>query len=480
MRAHRRAAATRLNRVMPIPTIIRVLAAALLAAGALAVSAYGDDDGTGGDGASLAADGARGARNAAVKRKPGGPGDLWPFVRCMRTHGVPNFPDPVNGFVVDNAQDIGADPAAFDAAWKACESLMPRRPSARNRARAAGWKKIVARGHCACADGSKFAFWERRAKPTKRNKSSKRNKPSKRAKPTKVVLYLDGGGLCSDATSCAFTGTRGESDVYNWNLSGENPALPGGGILNFDRPDNPFADYSFIYVASCTGDAYLGDVTRQYSPTLTVEHKGYVDGTAALAYLAKHYRNAAQVVVVGKTSGSIAAPVYGGLVADLLPHAQVTVLGAQSGAFPDIPDFNARILGEQWGAYSHMPDWEVKGLTARDWGFPRFWIQAGLHDPDIVMARFDYAFDPNAARAVEWMGGDASNLLALIDANEAAIEAAGVVQHSYTAPGRKHQILDIDKFYKMKVNGVRLVNWVDALIKGEPLADIRCKRCETT
>ena len=56
-----------------------------------------------------------------------------------------------------------------------------------------------------------------------------------------------------------------------------------------------------------------------------------------------------------------------------------------------------------------MPDWEVnEGLTARDWGLPRFWIQAGLHDPDIVMARFDYAYDPNAARALESIGVDPS------------------------------------------------------------------------
>jgi hypothetical protein len=127
-----------------------------------------------------------------------------------------------------------------------------------------------------------------------------------------------------------------------------------------------------------------------------------------------------------------------------------------------------------------MPDWEVnEGLTARDWGIPRFWTQAGLHDPDIVMARFDYAFDPNAARAVESLGVDASNLVALIDANEAAIEAAGVVQHSYTAPGREHGILDLDRFYEMEVNGVRLVDWVDALVAGEPLDDVHCDDCET-
>jgi hypothetical protein len=341
----------------------------------------------------------------------------------------------------------------------------PRDTRQRRRGRS-DWKRIVPGGDCACADGSDFAFWERRARTTRR------------ARPTRVVLYLDGGGVCFDARSCAFSGRRGESDFYNWNLSGENPAFRRAGILDFDRADNPFRNYSFIYVGSCTGDLDLGDVTRRYSRRLTVEHNGFVNGTAALDYLAKHYRDAAQVVVVGKTGGSIAAPVYGGLVADLLPDAQVTVFGAQSGAFPDIPDFNAEILGELWGAFANMPDWEVnEGLTARDWGIPRFWIQAGLHDPDLVMARFDYAFDPNAARTVEWMGGDASNLLALIDANEAAIEAAGVDMHSYTAPGRKHGILDIDRFYKVKVRGRKLAHWVSRLIRGSPVEDVHCRRC---
>jgi Pectinacetylesterase len=322
------------------------------------------------------------------------------------------------------------------------------------------WERIEPGGDCACADGSDFAFWERRAARKK------------------VVLYLDGGGVCFDATSCAFTGDSGENDFYNWNLSGES--FSGAGILDFDREDNPFADYSFVYVASCTGDLDLGDVTREYSPELTVEHNGFVNGTAALAYLAEHYPDAKQVVVVGKTGGSVAAPVYGGLVADLLPDAQVTVFGAQSGAFPDIPDFNAQ-MSELWGVYDNMPDWEVnEGLTPRDWGIPRFWIQAGRHDPDIVMARFDYAYDPNAERTVQWMGGDASDLLALIDANEAAIEAAGVVQHSYTAPGREHGILDLERFYEIEVNGVRLVDWVDALLKGKPLDDVHCDQCQTS
>ena len=224
---------------------------------------------------------------------------------------------------------------------------------------------------------------------------------------------------------------------------------------------------------------HLGDATREYSPELTVEHNGFVNGTAALNYLAEHYPDATQVVVVGKSGGSIAAPIYGGLAADLLPNTHVTVFGANSGSFPDDPDLNAE-FGELWGAYDTMPDWEVnEGLTARDWGPRRFWIQAGLHNPELVLARFDFAYDREVAEEAEAMGLDPSQLLAVIDANEAAIEAAGVVQHSYTAPGDGHTILEDHHFYETEVNGVRLVDWVDALITGEPLDDVHCDQCET-
>lgn len=321
------------------------------------------------------------------------------------------------------------------------------------------WKRIVPGGDCQCADGSEFAFWERPADPTK------------------VVVFLNGGGVCWDATTCAFSSPP---DVdYDWNIQNEAPEdRTQAGFFDFTRGDNPFADYTVLFVTACTGDAHLGNVAHTYSPQLTVEHRGYVNGTAALDHLAKHYPKAAQVVVMGKTAGSVAAPVYGGLVADRLPDAKVTVFGGQSGAWPDNPDFNTKILSETWGAYDAMPDWAVKGLTARDWGVPRFWIQAGRHDPDLVLARFDYAFDPNAAVEVtQWMDGNPPDLLAITDANEKAIEAAGVKLHSYTAPGDDHGIFEFDKFYDLEVNGVQLVDWLTDLIDGRAPKDVHCDKC---
>jgi hypothetical protein len=338
----------------------------------------------------------------------------------------------------------GGDDAAQSATTAPAASAGPRDQA---------WERVVPGGDCQCADGSEFAIFERRADPTK------------------IVFHLDGGGNCFDATTCAFV-----PEGYDWKVN-DNPAEEGG-IFDFTRADNPFRDYSFIYVPRCTGDLHLGDITRQYSPELTVEHNGYVNGTTVLDYLAEHYPDAAQVVVVGKSDGAAAA-IYGGLAADLLPDARVTVFDANSGALPFDPDLNAEI-GELWGAYDTMPDWEVnQGLTPRDWGPRRFWIQAGLHNPELVLARFDFAYDREVAEDEESLGLDPSETLAVIDANEAAVEAAGVIQHSYTAPGDGHTILEDHTFYETEVNGITLVDWVDALITGQPLEDVHCDHCET-
>ncbi len=418
------------------------------------------------------------------------PHEQWlAFAGCMREQGLKNFPDPVDRGI--DLRGTGLEPSSpeFQAAEKACSALLPPPrehagpgpggPGPESERRAGGgevrrgaprvnteWTKVVPGGDCACADGSEYFFWDRKKDPAK------------------VVLYLDGGGVCFDALSCTFQNTPGsgerEGPDYDPNLDGEYPGGEGG-LFDFDHADNPFSSYSFIYVPLCTADAFIGNITREYSPTLTVHHKGFVNGSAALDYLTKQYSAATQVVVLGKSAGSSAAPLYAGLISDRLPTTQITVFGAQSGAFPNDPDLNAKI-GELWGAFATMPAWEVnKGLTAREWGNRGFWIQAGLHNPKIVMAHFDYAFDSHAVQTLEYLkvnGVDPSNTLGLIDANEAAIEAAGVNLHSYLAPGDGHGIFEFEKFYTLEVNGVRLIDWIKALVDGTPLDDVHCDPCK--
>jgi hypothetical protein len=384
---------------------------------------------------------------------------LLAFARCMQTNGVPDFPDPQDGGLNLLGTGIDRNSAAFKAAEAACTAVKPVAQNTPIIPGASEWEKVVPGSDSMCADGSEFVFWTRAADPVK------------------VVFFLEGGGACWGATTCAFTDNA--STTYDWNVTGGDDPVFQSGIFDLSNPNNPFADYSFVFVPYCTGDVHLGARTQEYAPELTVAHNGFVNGATALDYLASSYPDAQEIIVVGESAGAVAAPVYGGLASDALPNAEITVLADSSGAYPDDPELNVEILG-LWGVFETMPDWAVnEKMTAQTWGIPRFWVQTGLHNPDIVLARFDYAFDQNQVARMMMLGLDTSNLVASIDANEAWIEDNGVVQHSYTAPGSRHTIMSDEEFYTLAVNGVTLLDWVEALIAGEPLDDVHCDECVT-
>jgi hypothetical protein len=51
------------------------------------------------------------------------------FSECMRNHGEPNFPDPAANGSITLPSGMNAESPQFQAAEKACKSLMPNNPS---------------------------------------------------------------------------------------------------------------------------------------------------------------------------------------------------------------------------------------------------------------------------------------------------------------------------------------------------------------
>jgi hypothetical protein len=180
--------------------------------------------------------------------------------------------------------------------------------------------------------------------------------------------------------------------------------------------------------------------------------------------------------VIGESAGSIAAPLYAGLMSDRLPDAGITVLADASGSYPDLARVNEVFAA--WGFGNAMPAWpENAGLTAEQWTPPRLYIQSGRHDPEIVFARHDHAYDEEQQSRLSLLGIPAENLLALFDANESQIERAGVKLLTYVGPGEKHNVLSDGPFYTETANGEKLVDWVSRLIEGKPVDDVRCQKC---
>jgi hypothetical protein len=162
-----------------------------------------------------------------------------------------------------------------------------------------------------------------------------------------------------------------------------------------------------------------------------------------------------------------------------LKRARITVLADGSGSYPDAPRVN-RII-DSWGAANALPSWAANAGKAKGrWSFPGLFIQSGRHDPDIVFARHDYAYDEHQGTWYPRIGIRAGDLLSRIDANETRIERAGVNLLSYIAPGDEHTALTDGTFYTETVNGEALVDWVTRLIERKPVDDVHCGRCRVS
>jgi Pectinacetylesterase len=319
----------------------------------------------------------------------------------------------------------------------------------------AAWEQVTAPSECMCADGSPYSYWIHRADPNK------------------VVFFLQGGGACFDAATCAF-----DSKSYRVKLGpDDNPNTFSTGIFDFADARNPLAGYSFVFAPYCTGDVHIGNATHEYGPQLTVQHKGSVDASTALRDLAAQFPDTTQLLVTGESAGSVPTPLYAGLAHDLLPNAAITVLADGSGAYPDVPAINA-VIGQAWGTESAIPPWpENAGLTAATWSFPGLFVQAHKHDPDIIFGRHDYAFDKVQQFFAGLAGIAADDLVTLIDKNETQIEQSGVDLRSYISPGQSHTVLSSPTFYTETVEGVPLVDWVTDLVNRKPDPDVHCTTC---
>ena len=78
--------------------------------------------------------------------------------------------------------------------------------------------------------------------------------------PTTWVVFLQGGMWCWDAESCSQRALNGPGQVS----SASWPAvMTQGGLFDTDPSLNPFASANKVYLAYCSSDAWLGDVSAE-------------------------------------------------------------------------------------------------------------------------------------------------------------------------------------------------------------------------
>jgi hypothetical protein len=148
---------------------------------------------------------------------------------------------------------------------------------------------------------------------------------------SRVIVYLEGGGGCWSESTCYtlktashFEGGYGPTNFAADSTSG-GLLTQAGGFFDRGATNNPFKDYSFVYVPYCTGDAHGGDNVVTYGAH-TAHHVGFKNMSAYLKRLVPTFPSADRAYLAGSSAGGFGALInwwqtqqaFGGVRVDLI------------------------------------------------------------------------------------------------------------------------------------------------------------------
>lgn len=184
----------------------------------------------------------------------------------------------------------------------------------------------------------------------------------KRGSSNNLIVYFGGGGAAWDVESAAHpitidsimeaaeTGSVTEVGYYIARLSRLTPLLMHG-ILEADRSDNPFNDWSILHLPYVTGDFHIGDRTANYpleqGENLTVSYNGFNNVNAALDWLSGTGIAPERLLVAGQSAGGFASAIWFDRIASRYPEAELFQYSDSSFLYADDP---MGVVNVEWGA----------------------------------------------------------------------------------------------------------------------------------
>jgi Pectinacetylesterase len=194
----------------------------------------------------------------------------------------------------------------------------------------------------------------------------------------KLVIFLEGGGACSNAAFCSFNPMN-----VNQVLAGDgqiviNTALgaidgrqqPGvytqadhfgepAGMFDFANPSNPFKDWNQVYVPYCTGDVHFGTNPNGSVPDLTGQKfVGYENMKLFMARLVPTFKTQVNyVILTGSSAGGFGAALNYSMVQDSFGEIPVDAISDSGPPFDDayMPVCMQKRWRESWGFEGSLP-----------------------------------------------------------------------------------------------------------------------------
>ncbi|WP_394850149.1 pectinacetylesterase family protein [Pendulispora brunnea] len=312
-----------------------------------------------------------------------------------------------------------------------------------------------------CRDGSDTGF-------------AIRTKPDSK----KLMIYLQGGGACFNAATCA-------ANPQNFDFASWNGTQSSGGILSDSNAANPVKDWNAVFFPYCSGDIFGGSVESGDVPSGPQDQRftGVANVLAYLKRIVPTFPNVDQVLLTGSSAGGFGASISYERVAKAFCPRPVVMIDDAGPVMSDtyLPPCLQQRFRNVWNLNAGLPA-DCTACNLADGGsagglvnavpfiinkYPqgRFGLLSADQDSTI---RLFMSFGNNNCQNINgfpgtYPGDQYSKGLAELRDNY--LKPTGRAS-TYYVPGERHTFLYGDEFYSTKVGDVALTDWVAGILNG--------------
>jgi len=299
------------------------------------------------------------------------------------------------------------------------------------------------------------------------------------------MIYLEGGGACFNAETCAFTPRNINELVVGETMETvravERPQVPWTeGIFDTSRAENPVRTWNMVYVPYCTGDTHAGTRPNATVPGLPQPQQfvGYRNMTAFLARIIPTFASADKVLLTGTSAGGVGAAANFNQAQDGFGHVPVVLLDDSGPIFSD--EFLSVCLQKRmrdlWGLNGSLPPdcADCFPASGGNLGAAAPFLEKKYPDAvagfvssleDSVM-RFFFSWGENECRVATYSREKYTR--GVVDMRDHhGFDPAHF--GTFFMPGKRHTHIFRERFYTETVGGMTLAQWTGELLAGKPV-----------
>jgi hypothetical protein len=284
---------------------------------------------------------------------------------------------------------------------------------------------------------------------------------TRQGNPHKLLIFEQGGGACWQ-------------DFYNCNVlaDAQSAPFPRVGIWDFDSPDNPFADYSIVYMPYCDGSVFSGDndVPDASFPFGPVRfHRGLRNQSAGMDVARATFPHAILVTVAGSSAGGVGVAGFAPFLVRFL-YGNLIKLTVFNDAGPV-----AINLADTAGIAARAADWQFGQFypesctECSDMGQATAIIKWRLLNDGTIREAFYETDSDLTNRFFLGMLGDQPGFRNLVITEHGILNAFRPNRYKrfIVAGDTSHTALQTPLFYTQDANGVLLNEWADDFLAAD-------------